>query len=584
MLKKIINDPDAVVTEMIEGLTGAYPRMYEKHPAVNGILSRQRKKDRVALVIGGGTGHEPLFAGFVGKGLADAAACGNIFTAPDPETVYQLAKTVDQGRGVLFVYGSYPGDKMNFDIGEELLNADGVKTRHVCVHDDVVSAPAERKEERRGIAGDIYVIKVTGAACEAGLSLEEAARIAVKASENVRSVGIATTPLHPFSQERPVFDSVEDQIEYGVGLHGERGVLRTAMQPADRLVDKMYNQIMDEAGLEAGDEVCALVNGLGATSVTELAIAFRRLKQLLDSEGILIYDADINNYCTSQQMGGFSVTLFKLDDELKKYYDMPCYSPFYSKSRLRPANCNYTRKNAAKENPAVNPASEKPPHLYIPANRSGKAEDLDALSVRDMMIHVADRLIEAKAYLSELDSVIGDGDHGICMASGMQKVKSRLMEMTDGDTVYQVFKITGKTMLITMGGASGVLFGNMFLAAAEELKEKDRITVRDFAAMERRALMTVQKRGGAQKGDKTMIDALYPAVKALEANVHKSLPEALRKAEEAAEQGMLNTKNMIARFGRGKFLVNRALGCQDAGATTIWLMFQGMREYIEGTE
>ena len=584
MVKKIINNSDEIVTEMIEGFVEAFPQWYEKHPSVNGIISKQRKQDRVALVIGGGTGHEPMFAGFVGNGLADAAVCGNVFTAPDPETIHHLAKSVDQGKGVLFVYGSYPGDKMNFDIGEELLRKSGVNTKHVCVYDDVISAPSDKIEERRGIAGDVYVIKVAGAACSAGLSLEEAARVTMKANNNVRSIGIATGLLHPYNQPFQTIERTENNIEYGVGLHGERGVLSTPMQPADRLVDMMYEQIMNEDVVHAGDEVCVLVNSLGATSITELAIVFRRIKQLLDNEGIHIYDVDMNNYCTSQQMEGFSITLFKLDDELKKYYDMPCYSPYYSRNCMQPDDGIPLKIDSIENGRTIKAETKKQKKPYTPAVRNGRIETLDILTARDMMIHVANRLISAKEYLSELDSVIGDGDHGICMASGMQKVKLRLMEMTESEPVYQVFEMTGKTMLISTGGASGVLFGNMFLAMAEDLKGKEEISAKDLATMERKALAKVQEKGRAHKGDKTMVDALYPAVKALEKNAQKGLAEALKKAEDAAEQGMLNTKNMVAKFGRGKFLVNRALGCQDAGATTIWLMFQAMREYVEETK
>lgn len=584
MVKKIINNSDEIVTEMIEGFVEAFPKWYEKHPSVNGIISKQRKQDCVALVIGGGTGHEPMFAGFVGNGLADAAACGNVFTAPDPETIHHLAKSVDQGKGVLFVYGSYPGDKMNFDIGEELLKKSGINTKHVCVYDDVISAPSDKIEERRGIAGDVYVIKVAGAACSAGLSLEEAARVTMKANNNIRSIGIATGLQYPQNQPFQAIERSENKIEYGVGLHGERGVLSTPMQPADRLVDMMYEQIMNEGVIHAGDEVCVLVNSLGATSVTELAIVFRRIKQLLDSEGIHIYDVDMNNYCTSQQMEGFSITLFKLDEELKRYYDMPCYSPYYSRNCMPLDNGIPLKTDSLENEIAIRTEVKKHKQPYTPAIRKGRIETLDILTVRDMMIHVANRLISAKEYLSELDSVIGDGDHGICMASGMQKVKLRLMEMTEADPVYQVFEMMGKTMLISTGGASGVLFGNMFLAMAEDLKDKEKISANDLASMERKALLKVQEKGCAHKGDKTMVDALYPAVKALEKYSNKGLAEALKKAEDAAEQGMLNTKNMVAKFGRGKFLVNRALGCQDAGATTIWLMFQAMREYVEETK
>ena len=259
-MRKIINNPDNVVTEMMEGYIGAYGKYFQKHPEVNGVISKQRRKDKVALVIGGGSGHEPMFSGFVGKGLADAAACGNIFASPDPNTIYQTGKAVDQGKGVIFVYGCYAGDNLNFDMGEEFLNDDGIATTHVRVWDDVASAPKERIEDRRGIAGDVFVIKTAGAACDAGLNLEEVTRITEKARDNTKTIGVATMPAQLPGVDKPIFELPNGEIEYGMGLHGERGVLRTTWQDADILVEKMYSQLMEDAALKTGDEVCVLVN------------------------------------------------------------------------------------------------------------------------------------------------------------------------------------------------------------------------------------------------------------------------------------------------------------------------------------
>lgn len=580
MGKKIINDPDKVVPELLEGFIGAYSRFYEKHPDVNGIIFKHRKKNKVSLVIGGGSGHEPLFPGFVGKGLADAAACGNIFTSPDPNTIYQIARTVDEGKGILFVYGCYTGDNMNFDVGEEFLNDDGIATARVRVQDDIVSAPIERKDERRGIAGDIFVIKVAGAACESGLSLREVVRVTEKARDNVKSVGIATASAQLPGDSKPLFELGEDEIEYGMGLHGERGVIRTSMQPADILVDRMYNQLMSEFDLKAGDEVCVLVNGLGATSVMELAIVFRRLKQLLDSEGICIHDSDLNSYCTSQGMGGFSISLFKLDEELKRYYDMPCYCPFYSKGQW--SETGITEVPEEKNIPGTALEEKRREGTYVPQKRTGILNKLDVSYTKDMFIYIADKVIGRKSYLTEIDRAMGDGDHGIGMAGGMQKVKAKLERMADTGNVYEVFEVAGKAMLLSMGGASGVLFGEIYLAGTRGMKPKKELSSEDLAVMMRKSLEAIQKRGKAQPGDKTMVDALAPAVEALEANKNKSLLVMLTAAEEAARQGMENTKNYMAKFGRARFLMSRVIGHQDAGATSVWLIFQGMREFVEG--
>lgn len=582
-MRKIINSPDKVVEEMMEGYIAAYNRYIEKHPNVNGIISRQRRKDKVALVIGGGSGHDPLFPGFVGKGLADAAACGNIFASPDPNTVYETAKAVDQGKGILFVYGCYAGDNLNFDMGEEFLNADGIPTTHVRVWDDVASAPKERIEDRRGIAGDVFVIKVAGAACDAGLSLEEATRVTAKARDNTKSIGVATAPAELPGVGHPIFELPEGEIEFGMGLHGERGVLRTTWQDADLLVDKMYAHIQEDAQLKEGDEVCVLVNGLGSTTITELAIVFRRLRQHLTKAGIKIHDTDLNSFCTSQEMGGFSITILKLDDELKKYYDMPCYSPYYAKGELTGAGIEEVEETASTIEAEPEFDENDVEAAEIVRSKEGVLDELNAEDARNMLLYVADKIIANKPYLTDIDSAIGDGDHGIGMAGGMQKAKKKLLKMAGEENVYALYEAAGKAMLLSMGGASGVIFGSLYLAGAKDMDAKAVISAEDIAKMERKSLVAIQERGKAEVGDKTMVDALVPAVEAMEANFDKGLLEMLKAAEAAAAQGVEDTKKYLAKFGRAKSLMERAIGFQDAGATSVWLIFQGMREFVEGT-
>lgn len=579
-MRKIINSPDNVVSEMMEGYISAYSRYYEKHPNVNGVILKQRRKDKVALVIGGGSGHEPMFSGFVGKGLADAAACGNIFASPDPNTIYETAKAVDQGKGVIFVYGCYAGDNLNFDMGEEFLNDDGIATTHVRVWDDVASAPKDRIEDRRGIAGDVFVVKIAGAACDAGLSLEEVTRVTEKARDNTKTIGVATAPAQLPGIDKPIFELPEGEIEYGMGLHGERGVLRTTWQDADVLVEKMYEQIMEDADLKSGDEVCVLVNGLGSATITELAIAYRKVKQLLGKDGIKVHDADLNSYCTSQEMGGFSITLFKLDEELKGYYDMPCYCPYYAKGELTGAGIEDSEEESTIE-PEPEFDENDVEASEVVRSKAGVLEELSAEDARNMLIYIADKIISKKPYLTEIDSAIGDGDHGIGMAGGMQKAKKKLLKMNGEENAYAVFEAAGKAMLLSMGGASGVIFGSLYLAGAKGMDAKTAISAEDLAKMERKSLVAIQERGKAEVGDKTMVDAMVPAVEAMEANYGKGLLEMLKAAEAAACQGVEDTKKYQAKFGRAKSLMERAIGYQDAGATSVWLIFQGMREFVE---
>lgn len=581
-MRKIINDADNVVQEMMEGYVSAYSRYYRKHPEVNGVILKQRRKDKVALVIGGGSGHEPMFSGFVGKGLADAAACGNIFASPDPNTIYETAKAVDNGKGVLFVYGCYAGDNLNFDMGEEFLNDDGIRTAHVRVWDDVASAPRDRISDRRGIAGDVFVVKTAGAACDAGLDLEEVTRIAEKARDNTNTIGVATAPAQLPGVDKPIFELGEEEIEYGMGLHGERGVLRTKWEPADVLAEKMYEQIKEDTGLGEGEEVCVLINGLGSTTITELAIVFRKVKELLDKDGVKVYDTDLNHYCTSQEMGGFSITLFRLDEELKKYYDMPCYSPYYAKGELTGSAYEAEDEEAESEPEDTGDEAGGEEEPVLSRTKKGTITELTAEDAREMLIYIADKVIAKKPYLTEIDSAIGDGDHGIGMAGGMKKARAKLLRMKGEENVYAIFEAAGKAMLLSMGGASGVIFGSLYLAGARDTEPATSITAGELAKMERKSLAAIKERGKAEVGDKTMVDALAPAVEAMEANSGKGLLEMTKAAEEAARQGVEDTKNYVAKFGRAKSLMERAIGYQDAGATSVWLIFQGMREFIEG--
>ena len=517
-----------------------------------------------------------MFSGFCGAGLADAVACGNVCASPNPQLIKEAAKSVDQGKGVLFVYGCYAGDNLNFDMAEELLQTEGIKTAHVRVWDDLASAPKERIPDRRGIAGDVFVIKVAGAACDAGFDLDEVVRITEKARDNVNSIGIATLPCTLPGNEKPTFELADDEMEYGMGIHGEPGIERAKMAPAEEIVDRMYAELKKEMDLKEGDEVAVLVNGLGSTPLLELNIVYYDLYRLLHKDQIKVYDADIKSYVTSQEMGGFSISFMRMDDELKKYYDAPCYSPYYAKGSVG----TVVKAEGADEDELIEEEEENVV-TEITRSKSGVLEELNGEDTRNMLIYVADKVMGKKEYLTEIDSAIGDGDHGIGMYGGMKKAKKRLLKMAGETDVYKLFEAAGTEMLNSMGGASGVIFGSLYLAGAKDMEPKEAIKAKELAAMERKSLHAIQERGKAEVGDKTMVDALVPAADALEANVDNSLLDALKAAEAAAKQGVEDTKKYVAKFGRAKSLLERAIGHQDAGATSVWLIFQGMREYVE---
>lgn len=581
MMKKFVNGYEDVAREAIEGLTACYSKDYRLHPEVNGVLSRHHRKNKVTLIVGGGSGHEPMFCGFVGRGLADGAACGNIFASPDPGTVYKTAKAVHGGKGVLFVYGNYAGDNLNFDMAEDMLRDDGIPAAHVRSWDDCASAPIERLTDRRGIAGCFYLIKVAGAACDAGLEMDEVIRVTEHARDSVRTIGVATTPVHIPGAAEPIFTIGDDEMEYGIGIHGEKGIKRTKMASADQVTDFLYDALQKERPLKAGDEVCALVNGLGSTSLMELSIIYRRLSQRLAQDGIKVYDSLANSLCTSMEMSGFSISLLKLDEELKSYYDAPASCPFYahgnyvSNDETEDACVETEEAEAEKENRAYDPEAG---HAYVAAQKVNP-ESLDFAGAKALLLTVAEAVVEAEPMLTRVDSAIGDGDHGIGMKGGLKKAHVELLKLADGDNAYQPFSVTGNSMLMSMGGASGVIFGSMFMAGAKG-QNKQSLNAEDLAKLMRDALTAIQARGHAQIGDKTMVDALEPAVIAMEKTVSQGMLPMLRAAQAAALEGVEYTKKVEAKFGRAK-TQSSTIGLQDAGATSVWVIFKAMADFIE---
>ena len=575
--KKILNkDVSNVVEESLTGYLLAYQKYYKKIGEYNAFFYKGHRKDKVALVIGGGSGHEPLFTGYCGAGLADAVACGNVCASPNPELITEAAKAVDQGKGVLFVYGNYAGDNLNFDMAEEMCQKEGIQTAHVREWDDFASAPKERITDRRGIAGDVYTIKIAGAACDAGLSLEEVVRITEKARDNTNTIGLATSPGTLPGNEKPTFEIADDEMEFGMGLHGEPGIERTKMMPCSEMVDRMYHELKAEMNLKEGDEIAVLVNGLGSTPLLELNLVYYELYKRMHKDGLKVYDAEVKTYCTCMEMGGFSITFLKLDEELKSYYDAPCYSPYYAKGATEQVTWE------AQEEEEIEFDESDIEAAPIIRSKEGVLGELNVEDARNMLLYIADKIIANKPYLTEIDSAIGDGDHGIGMAGGMQKAKRKLLKLEDQENVYRIFEEAGQAMLMSMGGASGVIFGSLYLAGAKGMESKNVLTAFDLAEMEEKSLAAIQERGGAKVGDKTMVDALAPAVEALKKNVDLGLLEMLKQAEEAARIGMEDTKKYVAKFGRAKSLLERAIGHQDAGATSVYLIFQGMREFVEG--
>lgn len=332
-MKRLINDPYDVVEEMLEGYVVAHKDYVTLDQASEAqgrvVVSKTAKqKDKVGVIIGGGSGHEPLFLGYVGKGFADAAVIGNINTSPSPDPCYASVKAVDTGKGCIYLYGNYAGDVMNFDMGAEKADEeDDIRVETVLVTDDVISS--ETIEDRRGIAGDFFVFKAAGAKAEMGGDLEEVVAAAKKCNDVTRTMGVAMSSATLPSKGGPIFEMEDGDMEIGMGIHGEPGVRRGKIEPADRVVDQIMEPILADLPYVKGDEVYVLVNSLGATPILDLHICFRRVAQILEEKGITIYKSLVGSFASSMDMAGMSVTLVKLDAEMKELLDYPCDTPYF---------------------------------------------------------------------------------------------------------------------------------------------------------------------------------------------------------------------------------------------------------------
>jgi dihydroxyacetone kinase len=331
VMKKLINEPESFVDEMLEGLLAAHPAELRRASTEERALLRADAPvaGKVAIVTGGGSGHLPVFLGFVGFGLATGVAVGNVFSSPSSDAILAATQACHGGAGVLYLYGNYTGDRLNFELAAELAEAEGIASATVLVNDDVASAPPDRSSERRGVAGMVFAFKCAGAAAERGDDLATVAEIARRTVAATRTMGVGLSAAVVPTVGKPTFVLADDEMEIGVGIHGEPGVRRGRLQSADAVADELFDGVAAELALGVGCQVAVLVNGLGATPVEELYILFRRIQHRLDEEGAVVHRAFVGEYATSLEMAGASVTILGLDEELMALLDAPARSPFW---------------------------------------------------------------------------------------------------------------------------------------------------------------------------------------------------------------------------------------------------------------
>lgn len=557
-MKKLINDPKAVVREMLEGtvaLARGLALLSDENVVVRSDL-RGKLNRKVAVISGGGAGHEPAHAGYVGAGMLSAAVVGDVFTSPSVDAVLAAIRAVAGRAGALLIVKNYTGDRLNFGLAAEIATAEGIPTEMVLVADDVSLHDTVPPDRRRGIAGTVFVHKLAGAAANLRLPLSEVARIARQAAGDVRTMGVGFGTCIVPTVGHPGFHLGEGEIEYGLGIHGEKGVERMAMKPADAIVDDVLDVILSDFGNPLPSSVALLVNGLGATPDMELAIAARRSFAALAKRDIAVERAWCGNFMTALEMPGFSISLLPLNQERLGFLDAKTDSAGWA------GNGQFRHPI-----PIIGSASAEPERS--PDHPIGPLSQVLRLAAAA----VADALDTAEADLSELDGKAGDGDLGASMARGAASLRG----LHDASYAAPAIFLSDLSTVLrrSIAGSSGPFYATALVRAAASLKGIDDPTEMEWLKAFAASIQAIADLGGAKRGDRTMLDALYPALDAwTSASAAPHSPhDAFAAAVAGAQSGAAHTATLTARVGRASYLGDRAVGFPDAGAraVTIWM-------------
>ncbi|MEF7439865.1 dihydroxyacetone kinase subunit DhaK [Paenibacillus lautus] len=578
-MKKIMNKPETLVREMCNGLVLAHPEL-AFDPKYKVISKKEINQGKVTLISGGGSGHEPAHAGFVGTGMLDAAVCGDVFASPSQIQVYQAIRSSASDKGTLLIIKNYSGDIMNFKNAAHLAGEDGIEVDYVKVDDDIAVEDSLYTVGRRGVAGTVLVHKVAGAAAEAGLSLPEVKEAAQHAINHVRSIGFAFTSCTVPAKGTPTFQIEDGEMEYGVGIHGEPGIRREKAVPADELANRMVTSLLDNLEMDDASEadVAVLINGFGGTPLQELYLLNNSVTRELTARNKRVFKGFVGNYMTSIDMAGASVTIMKLDETLKKWLSAPCDTPALSVKGAFEA-VNYTE---------VVP-QEKPEDTVSYKNNTDAAAAViknNRLSLQNIVYlidQMSEVIIENEVPFCELDAHAGDGDFGMSVAKGFKQLKSEWNDLLTHH-LRDIGDFLDACSMIIMehcGGASGPIWGSAFRAASKYAGQKQELSVHEVAEMMQAVVKGIQDTGersfgrGAVVGDKTLIDALVPFADAWTQSGEQGedMKPAAIKAAEAAVLGAQKTADIVARMGRAGTVGERSIGYPDAGAYALGVIF-----------
>lgn len=591
-MKKLVNDPNNVVEEMIEGIAMSSPHV-KLLKGANVIVRADCKnsdvRSKVAIISGGGSGHEPAHAGFVGKGMLSAAVCGNVFASPNPSQVLAAIRAVTGPAGVLLIVKSYTGDRLNFGIAAELARAEGYLVEMVIVADDCALISNQKEHAgRRGIAGTVLVHKIAGATAESGMSLQEVTRVARKTAENVGTVGLGLSPCIVPSAGKPSFSLGEGEIELGLGIHGEAGVEKMELKPADQLVDQILDIILSKSPslqvTPAPTHLVVLVNNLGGTTNMELSIVARRAILYLEKKGFSVEKCYVSALMTALDMAGVSISILPVSPFDMPLLDLPTTATGWPNTAIGRPN-----GSAHFEMDQVVPHTGKDglPHASVESQLPLAQHDQLATLITQFISSAANQLVANKNFLDDLDSQVGDGDIGTSLDRASHKLLAELPALTFQNPPAS-FKVFAGILQNSLGGTSGPLYTVFFLRLAAQLAEahKEGIDYHDakvWAAGFQAGVKGIMELGDAKKGDCTMLDALIPAIDAIQksADNNGDFATILQAADEAARSGAESTKELTARRGRTSYLGDRAQGHIDPGAKAISLIFQSFLRLVK---
>jgi triose/dihydroxyacetone kinase / FAD-AMP lyase (cyclizing) len=560
VMKKFINRPEDVVEEMMRGLAVLHPNSARLlgHKVMVRTDAERGRDQQVAVLSGGGSGHEPAHAGYIGVGMLSAAVVGEVFTSPSSDSVFAAIKAVSGEPGALLVVKNYTGDRLNFGLATEMARAEGISVEMVIVDDDVALKGTARATGARGLAGTVFIHKLVGAAAAEGRSLADLAAMGKAAVASLATMGVSFSAGTSPAVGRPSFELGEREMELGLGIHGEPGVERTELQPADKLTETLLTRILQHGNFGDEKRVAVMVNNLGATTEMELAIVARHAVSFLASKGFTVERIYAGTLLSSLDMAGISISVLGLNGDRLRLLDAATEAPAWP--------------NALKQPPGK-AAAQIAAEVVVEVSSGNGAQTEAGRKTKQAIEAACKALIDAEGELTEMDRVTGDGDLGASMARGARAVQDAVATYPLDDAAATV-KALGHTLRRELGGSSGPLYGVLFLRCGSVLEASSATGLARWAEALDQGCQAISELGGAKPGDRTMVDALDPFVKTLQNGLGAKAPrEAVLAAVEAAEHGVDATAQMKPSLGRSSYLGDRVLGHPDPGAKAIevWL-------------